>query len=636
MGTVSLVRVLVTSISALAVLIAGLAGATAARAGFVPALGSPFSYAAPTSSLAVLDGDRNGTVDVVAGGLTLRRGAGTGFLGNPVTVGLTGPVTDVAAGDLNGDGLVDYAALVPGAAPGDPVALVRFLAFPGNGFSEDTIDADVGDATALAVAELDGDSLPDIVYVRDAADPNVTVVHGDLLDSDELPSGIASAGADGPSDVALGDLTGDGRPEIVVARGGAANVSVLRNEGGGSFADGELEPTGGSGPSRRIALTHVDGDGRLDLLAIEPPTALRPLLGDGSGGFQPLAAIPSGLAGGAVRSVAAGDVNGDGLTDVVSGGDGSFAALLGDGRGGVRHSPGEDVYPSRSPLPGDAVDDIVVADMNRDGQPDVVTANRGGSVSVMLNDATGLLAASPAGVGFGRLLPATGLRTRRVMLRAERGQLRITRLERQGSRNFSVRDVSCVGRTLTLGQACAVDVTFNVPRRARRYEGLLSVDANAAAVVVPLGAEPRGPVVRRARLKRKRVTAGTRLDLRYGLSEGALTRVLTERARPGRRVGGKCVATQRGNLRRPRCTLWQVVARATRRDLAGRNRIRVATREQPTGRGRKRRRGDVYPAGAYRLSVSALDRFRNRSDERRLRFKLTRPRAAPDGVALRR
>ena len=50
----------------------------------MPALGSPFPDAAPTQALAVGDGDRSGTVDVVAGGLTLRRGAGTGFLGNPI------------------------------------------------------------------------------------------------------------------------------------------------------------------------------------------------------------------------------------------------------------------------------------------------------------------------------------------------------------------------------------------------------------------------------------------------------------------------------------------------------------------------------------------------------------------------
>lgn len=622
MSTVSWVRVLSTSMSALAVLIAGLVGAGSAQAGFVPALGSPFPYAAPTTAMAVGDSDRNGTVDVAAGGLTLRRGAGTGFLGNPIAVGSTGAVEGVAAGDLNGDGWLDYAAIATGVDPGDPLRLLRFQAVPGNGFIQDTVLPDAGDATALAVANVNGDGLPDVIVVReDDAAPapgiqDVTVVLGGQSgdDAEHYVSGIGE-----PTDVELGDLDGDGLPEIVVA-GNEASVSVLVNEGGGSFADGDLEPTGASGASRRIALAQLGGSGSLDLLATDSGAAsLRVMLGDGGGGFQPLGPRPTGLPG-AAASVAAGDLNGDGAADALAGGAGRFAALLGNGSGGLSPTPGSP-FSSRAAA-SDPIDDLVATDMNRDGQLDVVTANRNGSVSVLLNDETGLLGAAPASVGFGTMLPATGLRTRTVTLRANRGRLRITRLDRQGSKVFTVRDGNCVGRTLLLGQSCSLSVTFNAPRRARRYEGLLSVDANAAAVVVPLTAKTRAPLVRGVWLKRKRVATGARLDLRYGLSEGALTRVLTEQALPGRRVGGRCVVLTRGNSRRRPCTYWHRVAAVTRRDLAGRHRMRVVTREKSRGFGRKRRVGATYPVGTYRVSVSALDRFRNRSDERRLRFAI--------------
>jgi hypothetical protein len=614
-------------VSALAVLIVGLAGASSAQAGFVPALGSPFSYAAPATALWVGDADRNGTVDVAAGGLTLRRGAGSGFLGNPISVGAIGPVEGLAAGDLNGDGWLDYAAIASGVDPGDPRRLLRFLQIPGNGFVQETALPDAGEATALAVANVNGDGLPDLVLVReDDADPlpgtqNVTVVLGGLPgDPEHFASGIGE-----PTDVEAGDLTGDGQPEIVVA-GDEASVSVLANEGGGSFAGGDLEPTGAISASRRIALTQLDGGGPLDLLATDSGSAsLLVLIGDGAGGFQPLGPRPTGLPG-PTLSVAAGDVNGDGFTDALAGGAGGrFATLLGNGDGDLAPPlPGSPF--SSGAAAGDPIDDLVATDMNRDGQLDVVTANRGGSVSVLLNDGTGLLAAAPARVGFGTLLPATGLRTRTVTLRANRGRMRVTRLDRQGSRVFTVRDGNCVGRTLLLGQTCSLSVTFNAPRKARRYEALLSVDANAAAVVVPLTATTRAPLVRGVRLKRKRVEPGKRLDLRYGLSEGALTRVLTERALPGRKVGGRCVAPARGNLTWRRCTLWQRVAAVTRRDLAGRQRMRVVTREKPQRVGRKRRPGATYPVGDYRLSISALDRFRNRSDERRVQFKVLRRR----------
>lgn len=618
----SLVRVLSKSVSALAVLIVGLAGAASAQAGFVPALGSPFPYAAPTQAVAVGDGDRSGTVDVVAGGLTLRRGVGSGFLGNPITVGATGPVEGLAAGDLNGDGLLDYVAIAPGATPADPRRLLRFLATPGNGFVQETVvpAVEVGAATDVAVANLNGDGLPDIVFVRDGADPNVTVALGGLA-TREFDSGIAS-----PRDVELGDLNGDGLPEIVVA-GNEARVAVLVNTGAGQFADGKLEPTGASGATRRVALTNFDGDGRLDLLATDNAAAvLLPLRGDGAAGFQPLGPRPTGLAGPSA-SVATGDVNGDGVTDALAGGDGAFAALLGDGGGGFAPAPGSPF--SSGALAGDTITALVAADMNRDGQVDVVTANRNGSASVLLNDDTGLMSPNPATVDFGTLLPASGTLTRTIVLRANRGRLRLTRLDRQGSRVLGVRDVDCLNRTLALGQTCTLSVSFNAPRKARRYEALLSVDANAAAVVVPLIATVRPPIVSRPRLKRKRVKGGQRLDLRYRLSEGALTRVLTERALPGRRVGGRCVVQTRINVKGRRCTFWQPVAKLTRRDLAGAKRMLVATRGKPTGSGRKRKPGVAYPAGAYRLSISALDRFRNRSAEQALRFKILPPPKQP-------
>jgi hypothetical protein len=607
----------------LAVLIAGLAGAASAQAGFVPALGSPFPYAAPTQALAVGDGDRNGTVDVVAGGLTLRRGNGTGFLGNPIGVGTTGAVEGLAGGDLNGDGLTDYVAIAPGATPGAPRRLLRFHAVAGNGFAQDTVlpDLEVGRATDVAVGDVNGDGRPDIVFVRDGAQPNVTVVPNGLVGSSEHASGI-----DSPRDVELGDLDGDGRPEIVVA-GTQPAVAVLANQGAGQFAAGDLHPTGATGAVSRIALGPVDGDGTPDLLTTDSGDAtLRVLRGDGHGGLQALGARATGLPG-AAASVASGDFNGDGLVDAVAGGQGVFAMLLGDGAGGFAPAPGSPF--STATAAGDAADALAATDMNRDGQVDVVSANRNGSVSVLLNDETGLLAPSPSAVDFGTLLPASGPRGATITLRANRGRLRLTRYDKQGSRLLTVRDGNCLNRTLTLGQTCTLSIGFNAPRRARAYEALLSVDANAAAVVIPLSATVRPPLVLRPRLKRKRVPAGQRLDLRYRLSEAARTRVLTQRALPGRRVAGKCVLARRGNLSGRRCTLWHTVAKANRRDTTGALRLRLPTRGKPTGSGRKRRPGAAYPAGAYRLSISALDRFRNRSAESMVRFKLLAPVVAP-------
>jgi hypothetical protein len=88
-----------------------------------------------------------------------------------------------------------------------------------------------------------------------------------------------------------------------------------------------------------------------------------------SEGFDRVA-IPTGHAPG---SIAVADVNRDGNLDLIvaNNEDGTVSVLLGDGRGHFVPAPGSPVACGRSPS------DIAVADMNRDGNPDLVIANTG-------------------------------------------------------------------------------------------------------------------------------------------------------------------------------------------------------------------------------------------------------------------
>jgi FG-GAP-like repeat/FG-GAP repeat len=606
-----------TSTSFLGALIACLLWAAPAQAAFVSALDSPVSTGVTTRALAAVDADRNGTVDVAAGGLTIWRNDGTGRMRFPTAIGGPGPVEGLASGDLNGDGTQDFAAIAPGSA-GSPRRVLTYTAVPGTAsYIQATALEDAGDdATDLAIANLNGDGLADIVVTSEAAGSNVTVLLnqvGGFLDAtytSDLPA---------PSDIAVTDFTGDGMPDVAVA-GGSGSVSLLVNEGGGTFADGERRPTGAAGSVGRLTATHVDADGLADLVATDAgatPAALV-LRGNGAGGFVPLGPQPLGLPFAPI-SIATGDINGDGATDVVAGsGGGQFAVLHGNGQGGVSPAPGSP-FRTDDPAGGD-VTDLAAVDLNRDSQLDVATANRPGSVSVMLNSDTGLLAPSPATADFGVRAGRTAPSTRVVTLRGNRGRVRITRLERQGTSAFSIRDNGCVGATLLLGQSCSLTVTFTPPRRARRYEGLLSVDANAAAVIVPLTGTVRPPAVLEPRLRPKRVKAGGRMNLRYQLSEPARLRARFERALPGRRAGKLCVAPTRRYLERRRCTAWQRVSTVSSRDEAGANLLRL----------RARANGKPLAPGRYRLEITAADRFRNRSEERFAKFTVTpRKRVAP-------
>jgi hypothetical protein len=66
-----------------------------------------------------------------------------------------------------------------------------------------------------------------------------------------------------PSAVAIGDLNGDGQPDLVTASSGAETVSVLANRGDGSF-EAKLEYRTGSFP-RAVAIADLNGDGKPDL-----------------------------------------------------------------------------------------------------------------------------------------------------------------------------------------------------------------------------------------------------------------------------------------------------------------------------------------------------------------------------------
>ena len=128
-----------------------------------------------------------------------------------------------------------------------------------------------------------------------------------------------------------------------------------------------------------VAVADVNGDGKPDVLVASEFVindynngTVGVLLGNGDGTFQ--TAVTYGSGGDAARSVALGDVNGDGKPDVLVGNGsspGTVGVLLGNGDGtfqtAVSYNSG-----------GNDARSVAVADVNRDGKPDVLVANNGG------------------------------------------------------------------------------------------------------------------------------------------------------------------------------------------------------------------------------------------------------------------
>jgi hypothetical protein len=207
-----------------------------------------------------------------------------------------------------------------------------------------------------------------------------------------------------PTDVAIGDINGDGRLDILAANAGSDDVTVLLGDGRGGSRPAPGSPFALGPKPHRVALGDVNRDGRLDLATTEHDSHdVRVFLGRGEGSFAPAAGSPfAALASGRPHNhgLVFTDVDGDGSLDLATSNqnDSSVSVLLGDGRGGFRSSPGSPFRVGRAPYP------LAAGDVTGDGQVDIVTPDVGSNtITVLAGDGAGRFATaegSPYAVAF--------------------------------------------------------------------------------------------------------------------------------------------------------------------------------------------------------------------------------------------
>ena len=214
--------------------------------------------------------------------------------------------------------------------------------------------------TALVVADLDGDGLPDLAAAAGTKGVSVALRKAGGF---APPTAYATGEARG---LVAGDFDGDGKPDLVVAT--ADGIALLRGKGDGSFAAAERSPVDSVlGP---IVAGDFDRDGKLDVAVMVAGGRVAVLLGKGDGSFRPATSY-GGLSGRTM--LVAGDVDGDGKTDfVIAGGAGRVLALLGNGDGTFRSGPVtqlgiEDIFYALAAgdLDGDGKLDLAVARASR-------------------------------------------------------------------------------------------------------------------------------------------------------------------------------------------------------------------------------------------------------------------------------
>jgi len=390
----------------------------------------------------------------------------------------------VAVADVNGDGTPDLVIANQNQSKNDPAGSVSVMLGKGNGTFHAAVNYSSGGqgAYSIVVADVNGDGKPDLVVANGCLGSNcatggvgVLLGNGDGTFKKVVTYSSGAASVFG-SRVAVGDLNGDGKLDLAVATTGAGCgngcpkglVAVLLGKGDGTFKKAKTYATGGFDAIGWVTIADVNGDKKPDLVVANycatecsfPPVegSVGVLLGKGDGTFRAVKTYPSG--GDGTVSVAVADVNKDGKPDILVANcgplacgpgspGGNVAVLIGKGNGTFK--PAFRYSAANSPF------NVVAADVNGDGNLDIVVSNWGtsnggtndGSVTVLVGKGNGTF--RPA-----QVFPSGG---------AEAPSVAVADVNKDGRLDIVL---ACVADTLNQTSTGVVTVLINATKAAPR------------------------------------------------------------------------------------------------------------------------------------------------------------------------
>ena len=275
--------------------------------------------------------------------------------------------------DLNGDHIPDITV-------GNSLD-ISVLTGNGDGTFAAAVNHDIGIMPrSIAIEDLNGDARPDLVvseWTSIIYNGHVFVLTGNGDGSFGSPVSYEVGRV--PGKLAIADLNGDSHPDLAVMNGSSDSVSILMNNGDGTFA----ASVNYSQPPGSIVIADFNGDNHPDLAINDGYyDTIDVMTNNGDGTFQ---ASVMHSAGGSPSAIAVTDLDNDNYTDFAILTSGGVSSLLGNGDGSFVTVSSFDV--------GDYPCSISSGDLNNDSYSDLVVANfYSNNVSVLMNNGDGTFA----------------------------------------------------------------------------------------------------------------------------------------------------------------------------------------------------------------------------------------------------
>ena len=283
---------------------------------------------------------------------------------------------DISINDFNKDGNLDlafanheqkYLTVLLGNGKGN------FIAAPNSPFPVEGIPHTHG----IATADFNNDGKLDLV-TDSWGNNQVEVLFGDSLNLFKTQRVFFKVGKRPYQRLRAADVNSDGIPDIVTTNTESNNATILLSNGKGGFYEPAGSPFACGDAPFGIAIGDINADGKPDLAIINSPgsmgegkgkNGLTVLVGDGTGKFTTMKGSPF-EAGKIPNRIAIGDVNGDGVNDIVTSDNDSNKIYL------FLMNKNGTVLPGSAITVGNHPKGVAIADLNGDGKYEIVVCNQ--------------------------------------------------------------------------------------------------------------------------------------------------------------------------------------------------------------------------------------------------------------------